>query len=147
MCQTVGWFHPTLKSLFNKTFYKVLVSEKFGPYTIYKSPFMRMYVNIGETYIIPGKIDVKTYEEPQPNRQPYREIRAGVFHLMRNKKEAEEFMEYIRQKIKIHGWNETPVIVKAVVPAGTKFMFGTFGAYGSVVAKSVRYELIDQNEK
>lgn len=102
-----------------------------------------MYVNVGETYIIPGKIDVKTY----PGREPYREVRQGVFHLMRNKKEAEEFMETIRQKIKIHGWNETPVIVKAVVPAGTKFMFGKFGLYESVVTKSVRYELIDQNEK
>jgi hypothetical protein len=102
-----------------------------------------MCVNVGETYIIPGKIDVHAYKEPHP----YRDIREGVFHLMRSKREAEELVDDIRQQLKSHGWDETPVLVKAVVPAGTKFMFGVFGRYGSVVTKSVRYELIDQNEK
>ena len=141
MCMTVKKSKKKLKpkkSLFTRTYYKILYKErKWDRFTSqyleedeYSTPFINMRVELGKEYEIPGD---KPWEIFGDSRDRFSYVEGGCFHLYRTKKDAE------------HDFNEGNLnleIVKAIVPKGTEYIRGDYGFEKCICVRKVRYEKI-----
>ena len=111
------------------TFYKLAWYRYSANGKEYLTFFRNNYICLGTTYVEEDK-PFKLYPSYTPDKR--NEINEGAFHLFENAEDARRFIRF-----------STDVVLKAIVPKGTKFIRGTFRAckdYPSIATKSVRYE-------
>ena len=140
MCLTVGNLKIE-EAQEDLTFYKIVLGREMPDGEMAFTTLYRDYhIKLGETYTEDGDFEVK-----------YDKIHGGCFHLY-ERLEAPQRMCGIKNGYDTR-WQCLSksqcffVILKAVVPKGTKFVRGTFSGDRSVVAKSVRYELFEKISK
>ena len=123
------------------TFYKVLVKRTvntvIGEFSEYKSPFMWEDAPLGKL-LSEKEQDVFRWQLIQSRM--CHELHKGGFHLFKNKDDADEwsYQKLNNEFCPFHGL----VVVKAIVPKGTKYVEGKFGPYEAVAVKNVKYEEI-----
>ena len=148
MCLSVGWIHPTYTANRDLTFYKVVFRNRYygsDKYvypevkTDYVTPYRLSPVTLGETYEEEGnRFRFNSARLPKIGKSY--SVHGGGFHLYCEKKEADEAARHL-------SFGREATVLKAIVPKGTKYVRGVYDEKKCVIAKSVRYELIDQNEK
>ena len=132
MCMVVKGKPKFRRSLFPHTYYKVLGTNMDGWFF---SPYQASFVEIGKDY--------KISEDTEPDVRPWLydewEVYGGCYHLFRKKEDADRSAKYLTER----SGGVKHVVVKAVVPAGTRCVKGTFGNTKSVAVRRVRYKKID----
>ena len=113
--------------VFYKLAWKILNPDGFK----YYSYFRNADIELGKTYS-----DNDTLFRVYPSLPGgYQGVFEGAYHLFVNEEDVRDYSD-----------RDKDVILKAVVPKGTRFMRGDFGtrgrAYPCVATKSVRYELL-----
>lgn len=131
MCMVVNGKPKFRRSLFPHTYYKVLTTSIDG---LFFSPYQASFVEIGKDY----KISEDTEPDVRPWLHDWWEVYGGCYHLFRKKEDADRIAKHLTE-----WYGVKHVVVKAVVPAGTRCVKGTFGSTKSVAVRRVRYKKID----
>ena len=123
------------RALWNITAYKILVpSTSYDPNSDdsgYMTPFYSMHVKFGELYEQDDK-DKLDYFTWKKGKKTFHELDEGVYHLYKWKKDAKDDIEN-------YDYPEGSIVVKAIIPRGTKYVNGWYGWARAFGAKSVIY--------
>jgi len=110
--------------------------------TYFRTPFRYFDIVPGKTYNESG-----LYEDPKFSRysNAYYEFGKGYFHLYENLEDAKQCTGGVICAFHKDFPDEPfSVVLKAIVPKGTKFVRGNFCGSDSILTTSVRYELIEE---
>ena len=125
------------KSEEEKTYYKVLIrgreSDRLfnapeGPF--YYTPYLHFFVKLGTEYAIDEGKEWETW--PSFFRENTFYVDGGCFHLFEREEDAAEEARLFTDS----------VVVKAIVPAGTEYLRGSYGDDYGIAVRKVRYEEI-----
>lgn len=146
MCLSVGWIHPTYTANRDLTFYKVVFRNRVHRYdgtwkyyypeakSEYVTPYRLSPVTLGETYEEEG-IRFRFDSVRLPKIGKSYSVHGGGFHLYCDKEDADVASRRL-------SFGRDAVVLKAIVPKGTKYVKGVYDEKKCVIAKAVRYELI-----
>lgn len=131
------------------TFYKVLVChENTGSYF---SPHQYMSIKFGVDYESPEDTD---FDIITPVEHYERYVDGGCYHLFVHSDDAYRHAVYLMEKDNWFGNYQSPFacndncsyhVVKAIVPKGTKYIKGCYGADDAICVRKVRYEKIEND--
>ena len=138
MCMAIYGTPKVKKARKDHVFYKVL--WELRPGKEYYAPFMETPTTLGKLYS-----DTKQDEfffDPWISADPSKvgcSVGFGGYHLFKEKKGADACLDELENNWPGATWKKY-IVVKAIVPKGTKYVEGYFNDCKSIVAKSVIYE-------
>ncbi len=106
--------------------YKILENNTWNGQNCWHTPFRGCAINLGETYKANGYLEVRYFEYFETPWSCYETwVGEGAIHTFKTLDGAKKMFSNHRLR-HLYGINQSCVIVKCIIPKGTKYFSGVF---------------------